>query len=260
MAPAAVGLPEGTAFPRRQGTALRLLQAVVMVALLATAVLLLGTSVGGPAFGVALYATLSVPYLLAKLALSLRYRATSGEVPVGTAVSVVVPFLNEDASTFRRCLTALTQQTLPPAQIFVIDDGSTTRECYDVALAMAAEHPTSSVHRFPENPGKREAQAWAFGQVGSDIVVTVNSDTVVHHEAFAELVKPFADPRVNAVCGYARALNRHTNLLTRLIDLRYTNSFLYNAGRTASWARCSARPEFSVPGGAMWSSTTRPTT
>jgi hyaluronan synthase len=86
------------------------------------------------------------------------------------------------------------------------------------------------VHRSPENRGKRFAQAWGFDQAQTDIVVTVDSDTVLQSDAIAEIVKPFADRRVNGVCGYARGLNRRRNLLTRLIDLRYTNSFLYERG------------------------------
>jgi hyaluronan synthase len=83
------------------------------------------------------------------------------------------------------------------------------------------------VHRFPENRGKRAAQAWGFERATTGLVVTVDSDTVVHPDALAEIIKPFADRRVNGVTGYARGLNRKRNLLTRLIDLRYTNAFLY---------------------------------
>jgi hyaluronan synthase len=217
-------------FPSHQGGVVRTVQTFALFLLLAGAALVLSTVGGGPVFGVALYGALSFPYLLAKLLLSARYRAAKGPAPVGLAASVVVPFFNEDPETFRRCLASLTVQSTPPARVFVIDDGSKTRECFEVAREFAAHFPFFAVHRFDENRGKREAQAWAFEHIATDIVVTVDSDTVVHPDAISELLKPFADGRVNAVCGYARSLNRHRNLLTRLIDLRYTNSFLYERG------------------------------
>ena len=218
------------AFPVPQGGWMRTFQAIALFLLLAGAVLVLTTVSGGPVFGVAIYGALTLPYLLGKLLLSSRYRAAKAPAPAGLAVSVVVPFFNEDPATFRQCLTALTTQTMPPEHLFLVDDGSATRACYDVAAQFSARHGHIKLHRFPENRGKREAQAWAFQQVVTGVVVTVDSDTVVHPEALAELVKPFADPRVNAVCGYARGLNRNRNFLTRLIDLRYTNSFLYERG------------------------------
>jgi hyaluronan synthase len=138
-----------------------------------------------------------------------------------------VPVFNEDPATFVRCLQSLQSQSLRPARVFVVDDGSVTRACYEAALAFAAHDPTVTVHRFDANQGKRHAQAWGFRQASTDVVVTVDSDTVLHPDAILELVRPLGDARVSGVCGYARGLNRKRTLLTRLIDLRYTNSFLY---------------------------------
>jgi hyaluronan synthase len=45
--------------------------------------------------------------------------------------------------------------------------------------------------------------------------------------AVVEGIKPFADERITAVTGNVRALNHRRNLLTKLIDLRYANAFLY---------------------------------
>ena len=58
-------------------------------------------------------------------------------------------------------------------------------------------------------------------------MVTVDSDTELDPDAIAEGLRPFADPRVNAVTANVRASNHDRNLLTRLIDLRYANAFLF---------------------------------
>ncbi|MDQ1616985.1 MAG: hyaluronan synthase [Actinomycetota bacterium] len=236
-APQATAVPPqplaDAAFPRHQGGLLRAAQSLALLILLGLAAGVLLTTGGGPVFGIAVYGLLSMPYLLAKLVLSSFYRPARGPVPVGTAVSVVVPFFNEDPVTFDHCLAALMSQSMQPLRIYVVDDGSATRACLEVATRYATAYPNVSVHRSPENRGKRFAPAWGFDKAQTAIVVTVDSDTVLQSDAIAEIVKPFADSRVNGVCGYARGLNRRRNLLTRLIDLRYTNSFLYERGASS---------------------------
>ena len=220
------GLPP---FPTAHSNRLRALQAVALLALVATAgeVLRVTPHRSHAAF---LYACVSLPYLLAKLALSSRYRPVREEAPADLELSVVIPFYNEDPGTFERCLTSVLHQTRRAKRVFIIDDGSDDPRCLEIARQWAQRRPEIVVHRFPGNRGKREAQVWAFEQATTDVVCTVDSDTVLRSDAFAEGLKPLVDPSVQAVCGYARALNPDDNLLTRLIDVRYTNAFLFERG------------------------------
>src|SRR3954447_16908589 len=213
-------------FPQTASAALRVAQMVALVGLVAAAGAVM-TTTRHRTFGVFLYACLSIPYLLMKLVLSQRYRPATGDTPADVELTAVIPFYNEDPQTFERCLASVLAQTCPPRQIFVIDDGSDDMRCLDIARRWEAAYPQIVVHRFGGNRGKREAQVWAFTQATTDVVATVDSDTVLRPDAFAEGLKPLADPRVEAVCGYARALNPTTNVLSRLIDVRYTNAFLF---------------------------------
>lgn len=214
-------------FPTPQSRRLRGFQAVVLLATIGVAMALVATASGGPTVGVTLYGMFVMPYLLIKLVLSLKYRPVRNDAPSDLTVSVIVPFVNEDPATFEKCLAALVGQSHPAEHIYIVDDGSQSRSCYEIARGCAASHPNISVHRFEENRGKRAAQAWAFEQATTPVIATVDSDTILHPDALAEALKPFTDPDVSGVCGYARGTNKKQNLLTRLIDLRYTNSFLY---------------------------------
>ena len=60
----------------------------------------------------------------------------------------------------------------------------------------------------------------------ADMYLCVDSDTVLDKHAVAELAEPFSKRRVHCVTGLVLAHNRGTNLLTRLIDMRYVNAFL----------------------------------
>lgn len=80
----------------------------------------------------------------------------------------------------------------------------------------------------PENKGKREALALGFEAAPySDIFLCVDSDTVLSRDTVRELLLPLADERVMASTGMVLALNHDSNIFTRLQDLRYGNSFLF---------------------------------
>lgn len=211
----------------------RNLQAAVML-LLAVGGLALMVAVAG--VGLSLYGVVAVGYLAVKLGLSIRYRPATEPVPRTCSVGAIVPFYNEDPEALRACIESLLDQSHPVERIIVVDDGSTVEHGLHVALQVlsAAEHPGAVVHRLSENRGKRHAQAWALERLRTEIVLTVDSDTVLHHDAVREGLRAFADPDVQGVTGNVQALNAGTNLLTKLTSLRYANAFLWERAAYSS--------------------------
>ena len=213
---------------RRVGSArirrLRNLQSVLMFVLAVVGVGTITWASGGSGGWYGLGALL---LLGIKLTGSAIYRPVSGEVPTDTTVAVIVPFYNEDPEAFLRCLESIKAQTRRPDEIWVVDDGSADETCLDVARAALQDVPGAFLERLPANQGKRHAQGYAFLRTRCEILVTIDSDTVLDPAAIAEGLRPFADEKVQAVTGNVRALNHRTNLLTRLIDLRYANAFLF---------------------------------
>jgi hyaluronan synthase len=67
--------------------------------------------------------------------------------------------------------------------------------------------------------------------VEADVFVTLDSDTVLEHDAIAECLRPFGDPDVHGVAALILGYNWRHNALTRLIDLEFVSSFL--VGRAA---------------------------
>lgn len=147
-------------------------------------------------------------------------------------LAAVITVYNEDADTLARCLEAVLKGTRLPDSIVVVDDGSTDRQAVPIAHAFADAFLGVGVDyqviEFPENRGKREGLAAGFNlHPEADVFLGIDSDTEVDVCAIEEGMKPFASRRVNAVTGLVLALNARKNLLTRLIDLRYANAFLY---------------------------------
>lgn len=175
---------------------------------------------------IGVYGIVALSYLFIKLLAAFRYRHFGGATPQ-LSVAVVVPVYNEDPVMLAKCLLSIVNQTVAPKEIFVIDDGSA--DARGLAVAQRALEGIEGIHlkRFHGNRGKRQAQGWAFRRTQADVVLTVDSDTILDRRCIESGLKPFGQADVMAVCGNVRVLNRDRNLLTRLLDLRYTNAFVY---------------------------------
>ncbi|RAG81549.1 glycosyltransferase family 2 protein [Streptacidiphilus pinicola] len=139
-------------------------------------------------------------------------------------VIVQVPVYNEDEAALRACLQSLLDQTRLPDRVAVVDDGSTDPMLGVKAwfLRAADEAQITATWVRQANAGKRHAQTTALQHDDSDIIVTLDSDTVLDTNAIAEGLKPFADPKVTSVAGLVAVLNTRTNWLTFLTVMLYT--------------------------------------
>ena len=145
----------------------------------------------------------------------------AGDTP---SVTVVVPAYNEGPALLHRCLLSINRQDYPQIDVVVVDDGS-----HNVHEALPV-HEEFGTGRFrvilrADNTGKRNCQGVVFDEAESDIVVTIDSDTVLAPDAIRTIVRRFADPRVGAVTGNVEVINKKNNLLTRLIAYRYWSAF-----------------------------------
>jgi hyaluronan synthase len=146
----------------------------------------------------------------AKAIAARRYRPSSE--PAGElATSVIVPVFNESPALFRRVLASVVANR--PAELIAAVDGGDPR-----MAAIAAEY-CDEVLRLPKM-GKRGAIAAALRSADprTEVVVVLDSDTVWEPETLAELLRPFADPRVGGVTPRQAVLAPGTNPVRRLAD------------------------------------------
>jgi cellulose synthase/poly-beta-1,6-N-acetylglucosamine synthase-like glycosyltransferase len=139
-------------------------------------------------------------------------------------VSVVIPARNE-ASSIGRTIEATLENWWPIKEVIVIDDGSTD-ETYQTALPYAANGKISLIRRVGSG-SKAVAVNTGITASRGDIIVVQDADTLLERSALAELVKPFSDPKVNAVSGNVRVLaGDHGNkgLLVKLQAYEYSMS------------------------------------
>jgi cellulose synthase/poly-beta-1,6-N-acetylglucosamine synthase-like glycosyltransferase len=163
------------------------------------------------------------------LLLSLRRKHRPSDTPHDTAtVSVIVPAFN-GAGGLDRSIASLRRQTLPPLEIIVVDDGSTdeTRAIAEGArsrgeIDMVICHGT----RCGRSAAVNAAARFALG----DLLLTVDSDTVVGPTTLARMATAFRNPHVAAASCNVDVTNERDTLTTGLQGVEYLMSF--SAGRS----------------------------
>jgi biofilm PGA synthesis N-glycosyltransferase PgaC len=119
-------------------------------------------------------------------------------------VTVIVPAYNEVAS-IGDTIRSLREQTLPVAEIIVIDDFSTD------GTGEAARALGVTVIRPPRNTGsKAGAQMFALDRVRTALTIAIDADTALAPDAIEQLARAFSDPRVAAACGTVLPRNVRT--------------------------------------------------
>jgi hyaluronan synthase len=174
-----------------------------------------------------LWFTMGLLLLVLRTLLWLRYRpATPATMDDAPALTVVIPAYNEGVLVKRSILSAAAAHyPRGRLEIIVVDDGSRDDTWQHIGAA-AAEYPDLvRTVRFPRNKGKRAALAAGFERARGEVVVTLDSDSVIDPGALLAIAGPFRNPEVGAVGGKVVALNRFESLLPRMLHVRYMLSF-----------------------------------
>jgi hyaluronan synthase len=141
-------------------------------------------------------------------------------------LTVIIPAYNEGHMVEKSIRSVLAADyPRERLEVFVVDDGSKD-DTWTYIERAANKHPSQvTAIRFPVNRGKREALAEAFQRARGEVVITIDSDSVVTRKALLAMVGPFHDPKVGAVAGKVKAFNRKQGLIPRMLHIRYILSF-----------------------------------
>lgn len=141
------------------------------------------------------------------------------------SVSFVIPCKNEGQAiekTVRKCFEA--DYPKEKLEVIVINDGSTDNTL-DVLLSLEKEYPELTVVDWKINKGKRHGMAEGFKLAKGEIIVQLDSDSYIDPKTFREIIKPFENPEIGAVCAHADPENADKNLLTKMQAAYYFMSF-----------------------------------
>ena len=138
-------------------------------------------------------------------------------------VAVLIPAFNEE-KVIVRTIRSVMMSNYKNIRIIVIDDGSKDRTWQTVIDAYPADIASGRLTVLTKpNGGKADALNFALAQTEEEIYIGIDADGVIAHDAIANLVSHFANPRIGAVAGNAKVGNR-VNLWTRWQALEYITS------------------------------------
>jgi N-acetylglucosaminyltransferase len=169
-------------------------------------------------------------YRQARAALGVSSPVSHAGLP---GVDVVIPCFNEDPDLLQACCASLARQDYQGAlRFWLVDDSSHNRARLRPIYRYWGRRPHWQVHLHDRNLGKRQAQNTALHQGTGELVLTIDSDTVIASDGVRRLVDAFlTSDEVVAATGDVAALNAKVNRLTSIIDLRY--DFMFNQERAA---------------------------
>jgi len=137
-------------------------------------------------------------------------------------VSVIIPVYN-GGQTLSACLEVLRRQTHPPAEIIVVDDGST-----DDTVVVAERFGVrilSQAHAGPAAARNRGAHA-----AQGDILLFTDADCAPAPDWIERMLAPFADLTVAGAKGEYRT--RQRGLVARFVQQEYQDRYDRMAGRS----------------------------
>ena len=174
-----------------------------------------------------IWVAMGILLMLVRTVFWVRYRpfpaASLEEAP---RLTVVIPAYNEGAMV-EETIASVANALYPHErlEILAVDDGSTD-DTWNYMRRAARRFPGRvSTVRLEKNRGKRGALAEAFRRARGEIVVTIDSDSVIEPGTLLAVVGPFRDPRVGAVAGKVAVYNRRAGLIPRMLHVRFVLSF-----------------------------------
>jgi cellulose synthase/poly-beta-1,6-N-acetylglucosamine synthase-like glycosyltransferase/spore germination protein YaaH/peptidoglycan/xylan/chitin deacetylase (PgdA/CDA1 family) len=159
--------------------------------------------------------------IIGLLALIEKLRPAPADHPEYTPdVTVLIPAYNEEAAIVQTIKAALACD-YPKLEILVMDDGSTDHTP-ELVRTNFGNDPRVRMISQP-NRGKPAALNHGLEEATGEVIISIDGDTIVDPEAIPRLVRHFADPKVGAVAGNVKVLNRN-RWLTRWQALEYITS------------------------------------
>ncbi len=180
---------------------------------------------------VGLYGTLALTHLFLQISLAhveyLNARKLTYNPSFHPRVAIIIPTYNEDIPSLLKCVDSCARQEYGGSfTILVVNDGSKNRSGFEVTRERLRNLPHVQFLDVTQNKGKRHAQKHGFDRMveQAEIVVTIDSDTILQPNTLSYLVQRFQDPTIGAVTGDVKVI-KTKSLLSQLIAGRYWSAF-----------------------------------
>jgi hyaluronan synthase len=133
------------------------------------------------------------------------------------------------ATTVTTCFAA--DYPAEKLEVIVVNDGSTDGTL-GVLRELEDRFDRLTVVNWETNRGKRHGMAEGFRRATGEIIIQLDSDSYIDPGSVRELIRPFQNPAIGAVCAHADPANADQNFLLPILDAWLAERFL---GRPVTW-------------------------
>ena len=148
------------------------------------------------------------------LALFHKFRESCNTSCFNPMLSIIIPIFNEE-KTIARTIDSILSSDYKKKEIIAINNGST-----DKTKSILQKYEQKIKIYDEGKKGKANAINRGLSIAKGEIIVIIDADTVIMKDAFANIVKPFSDPKIGAVTGNIKVLNPK-NIHSKLQVLEY---------------------------------------
>lgn len=154
--------------------------------------------------------------------------------------SIVMPVFREKPELLIKALESVKKQMKLGDELITVFDGKD-----EILQNIAKDYSTKIL--IKDHSGKRDTLSYGCDNAKNEIILTLDSDTVLCPECLDEVIKPFIDSKIGAVSGYQRIINADMNLASKFADYNelMSHGFLQKATSAAGnvpvlYGRCLA--------------------
>lgn len=144
------------------------------------------------------------------------------------SISIIVPAYNEGALVYET-INSICKSEYPEdkIEIIAIDDGSKDDTWNWISKAKYDQDLNIETIQFAKNQGKRKALYEGIKRSKGEIIITIDSDSIIDKNTLINLVSPFVDnPKCGAVAGNVKVLNNNSKyIIPKMLNISFTFSF-----------------------------------
>lgn len=137
-------------------------------------------------------------------------------------VSVIIPCYNEDFNYLISCVRSIFLAE-GDKQIILVNNNSNNPETLSAIEHIEREYKDVLIIN-ESRQGKRYAHSRGLSVAKYDLIMFVDSDTLINKESIKELAIPFQDDKVGGVTGQMILANKNENFLTKSINAMFWTS------------------------------------
>lgn len=171
---------------------------------------------------------IQIAFLLYVLYLYIRYKPVTSvsdeDLPTCT---IIVPAYNEGQLVHQTLLSiANSDYPVEKLEIIAVDDGSKDDTWNWMLKAKEELGSRVTIHKQPENKGKRHALYYGFNKGKGEIFITIDSDSIVERDTLRNMASPFVNnEKCGAVAGNVKVLNNQSAMIPRMLNVSFVFSF-----------------------------------